>query len=365
MKNIALIICSLLLGSITVVAQFQKIQRPAVIKKIVPQPQPSNLPPGKDLSVQIKYFVYDPANGGSIHIDYVVRNNGAEAIDLKNVGVQGYIDVPVTKFTAILPNTVVNGKYYYPAGGQVLASTSTLLNGGEVKEMVLYYSNVAREHYFNTASSYTYLLVVDKGNTINESNENNNTVTYTFKGYKGQYQPAVNPSQYYLTHASIILKTGTDNKEKESEVVIRVIPGLVKNLTDTHNEFVKILAKNETELIANSVRTLPLGLYMPSTATTVNPATSLASFSLNGLGLAIEYKANIVFDAWKIEQAELILHFKDANGIYHPTEGIKTILFNMPANTFLDGFAKHFLVCKADRSFNPMGIKVIEKMVAY
>jgi hypothetical protein len=207
--------------------------------------------------------------------------------------------------------------------------------------------------------------VVDKFNIINETNETNNAVTYSFRGYQGQYQPSVNPSQYYLTDAFITIKTGADNKEKESEVNIRVIPSLIKNLSDDHNEFIKRVAKNELPFFSNSSNTFAMGLFMASTYTTVNPPTSLASFSLNGLGLVIEYKANIPLDAWKIEQAELVLHFKDANGIYHPTEGVKYIQFNMPANTFLDGFAKHYLVCKADNTFNPISIKTIEKLSAY
>lgn len=94
--------------------------------------------------------------------------------------------------------------------------------------------------------------------------EANNFATYSFRGYQGQYQPAVSSSQYYLTNAYITIKTGSDNKEKESEVKFRLIP-----------------------------------------SGSVNPATSLASFNQNGIGLVIEYKANFALDAWKIEQVQL------------------------------------------------------------
>lgn len=355
--------CILLVGS-TAFAQIQKIERPVTMQKII-LPAPSNLPAGKDLSISIKSFQYDPANGGAIHVTYVVKNNGADAVDLNNVTVQGYIDDPVIRPTATMPTYPLNGKNYYPGGGQAIATFSTMLNGGQEKENTLHFFNLAREHYFNSASNYSYFLLVDKFNIISETNETNNAAGWSFRGYEGQYNPAVNPSQYYLTNAFITIKTGADNKEKESEVSIRVIPSLVKNLSDNHNEFMKKLAKNELELYSNSPRTLPLALFMASTYTTANPPTSLASFLLNGLGTVIEYKANIFTDAWKIEQVELVLHFKDANGIYHPTQGVKTIQFNMPANTFLDGFVKHYLVCKADASLNPVSIKTIEKISAY
>jgi hypothetical protein len=83
------------------------------------------------------------------------------------------------------------------------------------------------------------------------------------------------------------------------------------------------------------------------------------------MGAVIEYKANIFTDAWKIDHVELVLHFKDVNGYYHPTQGVITVPFTMPTNTFLDGFAKRFLVCKTDGSFNPTSIKVIERTTAY
>ena len=368
MKKVIIITgCILFAGSGTF-AQLQQIQRPVTIKKIiapVPAPPPANLTPGKDLSIRIKTFQYDPANGGAVHVTYVVRNNGTDAVDLNNVSVQGYFDYPLTRPTATAPGFFFNGKNYYAGGGHAIASFSTMLNGGQEKENTLHCFNLSRENYFNTADNYTYNLIVDKGNIINEANETNNITSTSFRGYLGQYNPSLNPSQYYLTDAFITIKTGADNKEQESEVNIRVIPSLIKNLSDNSNEFVKKVAKNELPFYSNSSRTLPLLLYMSSTATLINPATSLASFGLNGLGTVIEYKANIFTDAWKIEQVELVLHFKDANGLYHPTQGVKTIQFNMPANTFLDGFAKHYLVCKADNALNPVSVKVIEKLSAY
>ena len=368
MKKVIIIIgCILFAGSGTF-AQLQQIQRPVTIKKIippVPAPPPANLTPGKDLSIRIKTFQYDPANGGAVHVTYVVRNNGTDAVDLNNVSIQGYFDYPLTRPTATAPGFFFNGKNYYAGGGHAIASFSTMLNGGQEKENTLHCFNLSRENYFNTADNYTYNLIVDKGNIINEANETNNLTSTSFRGYLGQYNPSLNPSQYYLTDAFITIKTGTDNKEQESEVNIRVILSTIKNLSDTYNEFIKKVAKNELPFYSNSSRTLPLLLFGSSTATLVNPATSLASFSLNGLGTVIEYKANIFTDAWKIEQVELVLHFKDANGLYHPTQGVKTIQFNMPANTFLDGFAKHYLVCKADDARSPVSVKVIEKLSAY
>lgn len=367
MKKATGIAAFILLCSLTTTAQVQKIERPEIIKKVIPPPPPppASLPAGKDLSIRIKSFQYDPANDGAIHITYAVKNNGAEPVDMNNVTVQGYIDDPGSGPTGTPASLLLNGKYYYAGGGHVFASFSSILNGGEEKENTLHCFNIGREHYFNTANNYNYILVVDKKNIVSETNESNNITAYTFRGYQGQYNPSVNPSQYYLTDAFITINTGADNKEKESEVNIRVIPGLTKNLSDNSNEFVKTVAKNELPFYSNSSATLRLLLYMASTYTTVNPATSLAAFTTSGTGTVIEYKANIFTDAWKIDQVTLYLHFKDANGLYHPTQGIKTITFNMPANTFLDGFAKHYLVCKADAAFNPVQVKTIDKLTAY
>ncbi|MET0464500.1 MAG: CARDB domain-containing protein [Chitinophagaceae bacterium] len=362
------------------------VQRPTEVKKLqsaevmrktpvntLPSPVAStpdpvstaNLTPGKDLSVQIRSLQYNPANGGSVQVNYVVKNNGTEALDINNVAVQGYLDYNPVRPTDPAPSWPVNGKNYFIAGGHVLSSIPATLNPGQEKEGVLNYFNISKDHYFNTTSDYTYMLWVDKDRKVSEANETNNFATYKFRGYQGQYQPAVSASQYYLTNAFVTIKTGADNKEKESEVNFRLIPAMTKDLSNTYNEFVAKIQKNQQTLLPNLPATFPLYLFMSSTAQLVNPVTSLASFNQNGLGLAIEYKANFLLDAWKIEQVELTLYFKDANGLYHPTQGVKTVKFNVPANTFLDGFGKKILVCKADNALNAVSVKTVEKFAEY
>lgn len=378
----------ILLLSLVASAQVQ-VQRPTEIKKLqtteplrkspvnvlpgttapAPAPAPAaptNLTPGKDLGIQIKNLQYDPADGGGVvRVTYVVRNNGTEALDMNNVSVQGYLDYMPARSTDPMPSWPVNGKNYYVAGGHVLSGISAILAPGQEKEGVLNYFNTSKNHYFNTTADYTYLLWLDKNNVIAETNENNNFATARFRGYQGQYSPAVAASQYYLTNAFITIKTGADNKEKESEVNFRLIPAMTKDLNNTHNEFIGKIPKDQQPLFVNSSSTFPLNLFMSSTAQIVNPATSLASFNQNGLGLAVEYKANFLLDAWKIDQIELTLYFKDAGGGYHPTEGIKTIRFNMPANTILDGFGKKILVCKANNAMSPVLVKTVEKFSQY
>jgi hypothetical protein len=329
-----------------------------------PAPAPAaNLVTGKDLGIRIKSFQYNPANGGSTQVNYVVRNNGTEALDLNNVTLQGYLDYAPARPTDFAPSWPVNGKNYYVAGGHVIASSATILGPGQEKEGVLNFFNISKDHYFNTTSTYNYMLWLDKTGLINEVNESNNFATYTFRGYQGQYQPAVSSSQYYLTNAYITIRTGSDDKEKLSEVNVRLIPAMSKDLTNTYNEFICKIAKDQQSLFKNSSSTFPLYLFMSSTAQLVNPATSLASFEQNGLGLVIEYKPNFVLDAWKVDQVELTLYFKDANGLFHPTQGVKTIRFN--TQSFLDGFAKKFLVCKADNAMNAVSVKTIENLASY
>jgi len=110
----------------------------------MPPPPPPALPAGKDLSISIKSFQYDPANGGAIHVTYILKNNGADAVDLNNVTLQAYIDDPVTIPTATPPDLPLNGKNYYPAGGTLLATFSTILNGGQEKENTIHFSNLAK-----------------------------------------------------------------------------------------------------------------------------------------------------------------------------------------------------------------------------
>jgi hypothetical protein len=383
--KIASLTTTILVFSLMASAQVS-VQRPVEVKKLqstevmrkspvntLPGPVAStpdpvstaNLTPGKDLSIQIRNLQYNPVNGGSVQVNYVVKNNGTEALDLNNISVQGYLDYAPARPTDLAPSWPVNGKNYFIAGGHVLSSFPAVLNPGQEKEGVLNFFNLSKDHYFNTTADYTYMLWVDKDKKISEANEDNNFATYKFRGYQGQYQPSVPASQYYLTSAFITIRTGADNKEKESEVNFRLIPAMTKDLSNTHNEFIGKIPKNQQPLYVNSSATFPLNLFMSSTAFIVNPATSLASFNQNGLGLAIEYKANFLLDAWKIEQVELTLYFKDANGLFHPTQGVKTVKFNMPANTFLDGFGKKILVCKADNALNAVSVKTVEKFSEY
>lgn len=51
-----------------------KLARPQVIKKL--EAPPANLTPGKDITISIKSFQFDPNNGCSIHITYIAKNNG-------------------------------------------------------------------------------------------------------------------------------------------------------------------------------------------------------------------------------------------------------------------------------------------------
>ena len=97
MKKFLSITTFILVSNIAALAQVQKIERPIpdVIKK-VQSPTSAGLPAGKDLSIRIKTFQLDPANGGNITLTYAVKNNGADAVDLNNVTVQGYIDYPQT-----------------------------------------------------------------------------------------------------------------------------------------------------------------------------------------------------------------------------------------------------------------------------
>lgn len=153
-----------------------------------------------------------------------------------------------------------------------------------------------------------------------------------------------NTSAYSLTSARVTIRTGADNKEFPSKVIVwltsRVGPALEQPEENLRNE---MKSNSNTEF----------GLQNSADQKWNNPTyRTLEAFQKEGLVLRIRYYPNFPTDAWKIEDVSITLEFKDQNGNLHPELGNKTIVFNN-ANGFLNVFEKD-MVCKTDANFNPL-----------
>jgi len=161
--------------------------------------------------------------------------------------------------------------------------------------------------------------------------------------------PAYNDADYFLAVAKISVKTGKDNKEKGSKLILRVYPA-----TGTDNWRKGYCQENFTsELKIWNTDNFTL----PRAAAFDQNFNSLANYKQTGIMIDINYNTlgNGLFfgmDAWKIEEVGVTLEFKNSKGEPHPTMGSKTIYFT-DANMYLD-FTKWQLYCKTDQYFNTL-----------
>lgn len=154
--------------------------------------------------------------------------------------------------------------------------------------------------------------------------------------------PAPNPSVYSLTAARVSIKTGSDNKEFPSKVVVWLISRGNGFALDQPAENLR------NEMKVNS--TTEFGLQQCTYCDAKNK--TLEAFQKQGVMLRIRYLPNFPTDAWKIEGVSLTLEFKDQYGNPHPQYGNKTIVFNN-ANGFLDAWNGD-MECTADAAFTPL-----------
>ena len=124
---------------------------------------------------------------------------------------------------------------------------------------------------------------------------------------------------YKLTSARVRIRTGNDNKEFQSKVLVSL---KTKNTSNAvWSPFGQQALDNEMRI--NSDTEFGLERYAQSTA-----PVDLATIQAEGLKLIMTYLPNWLTDAWKIESVTLILEFKDQHGNLHPTMGNKTIVFS-------------------------------------
>jgi len=167
---------------------------------------------------------------------------------------------------------------------------------------------------------------------------------------QGSASPAApSDADYFLSVAKVTVKTGKDNKEVNSKLIVRVYPA-----SGTDNYQKGYMLENympELKVWSTKEFTLP---QAPGFDQSFN---SLAHYRQTGVMIDILYNTfgNGPFfgmDAWKIDEVSATLEFRDKNGNLHPTMPSKTIYFT-DSDMYLD-FTKWHLFCKTDAYFNTL-----------
>jgi len=161
--------------------------------------------------------------------------------------------------------------------------------------------------------------------------------------------PTVNDADYFLSVAKVTIKTGKDNKEQNSKLIVSVYPA-----SGTDNWKKGFTMENympELKVWSSQDFTLPKA---PDFDRAFN---SLARYKQTGVMVDILYNTMgngpfFLTDAWKIEEISATLEFKDMNGNPHPTMPSKTIYFYGSNNDMYLDFGKWHLYCKTDEYFN-------------
>ena len=148
---------------------------------------------------------------------------------------------------------------------------------------------------------------------------------------------------YTLTSARVSIRTGSDNKEFPSQVMVLVAPRSTP--VSAASSLTQLQLTNEMRINSETEFGLERSVQHPGDA-------NLQSFLNSGLKLRILYLPNFFADAWKIENVSITLEFKDQNGNLHPTLGRKTIFFST-ASGFLNNEYRN-LECFADGNFMPV-----------
>ncbi|WP_199141974.1 hypothetical protein [Pedobacter sp. ASV12] len=160
---------------------------------------------------------------------------------------------------------------------------------------------------------------------------------------------AVNDADYFLAVAKVTIKTGKDNKELNSKLIVRVYP---TSGTDNYQKGY-MMENYMPELKVWSTKEF----YLPRAPGFDQAFNSLAHYRQTGVMVDILYNTQgngpfFGLDAWKIDEVNVVLEFKDKNGNPHPTMPSKTIYFT-GSDMYLD-FMKWHLFCKTDAYFNTL-----------
>lgn len=161
--------------------------------------------------------------------------------------------------------------------------------------------------------------------------------------------PALTDADYFLAVAKVAVKTGKDNKEKGSKLIVRVYPA--SGADNYRKGYCQENFSDELKVWESREFTLPRAASFDQSF------NSLAHYRQTGVMVDINYNTlgNGPFfglDAWKIEEVVVTMEFKDKNGNPHPTMPSKTISFS-GTEMYLD-YGKWQLYCKTDQYFNTL-----------
>lgn len=148
---------------------------------------------------------------------------------------------------------------------------------------------------------------------------------------------------YILTAVRVNIRTGSDNKEFPSKILV-TLKTKAAPISDW-SPFYQLNLDNEMRINSNTEFGLERDVQLRG-------ESKLEAFQNSGLIMRIIYLPNFFADAWKIENITLVLEFKDQFGNPHPTLGSKTIVFSN-AYGFLNNEYR-YMECITDGSFNPL-----------
>lgn len=151
------------------------------------------------------------------------------------------------------------------------------------------------------------------------------------------------PLVYTLTSARVKVRTGNDNKEFPSKVLVSVA---------TRNIGVSEWPPFYQQKLDNEMRINSETEFGLERDAQLRGEIRLDAFQAAGVKLKFTYLPNLIFDAWKIESITLILEFKDQYGNLHPTLGNKTIVFSNAYGLVNNDY--RIVECTTDGNFAPM-----------
>lgn len=178
---------------------------------------------------------------------------------------------------------------------------------------------------------------------ISKANLNLNKPVKATTVTKTTTDPQTPASVYSLTSVRVNVRTGSDNKEFPSMVLVTLKTKSAAG--GDWSPFYQQNLGNEMRVNSNTEFGLERDAQLRGVAT-------LDAFQKDGLKLILKYYPNFFADAWKIENISLVLEFKDQFGNLHPSLGSKTIAFS---NAF--GFLNNeyqVMECVTDGSFAPL-----------
>ncbi|MGN6417457.1 MAG: hypothetical protein ACTHMC_08200 [Pseudobacter sp.] len=165
--------------------------------------------------------------------------------------------------------------------------------------------------------------------------------------------PATKPAPVFsLTGVVVKIRTGADNKESPSEVILNLYNTATGKICFQHASPINTLFDAGSELEFRLVKfSKP---WVP--AQEITNSLQLSSLQTSGIRFDIGYSPNFFMDAWSVRGVTITLEFKDQYGSAHPTLGNKVIHFNN-AIGMMDQ-SKQSLKCYIDGNLNALNATI-------